>query len=355
YAPWHDWENIAKNGPLAIIHAGILAANAHNTQPWRFTINADHIVLHADYARNLGSFDPYYRELTLSLGCALENMAHAAAAQGYVANVVTESGQLTLRNEAPATSPVARIYLEAGPKQCSPLYVAIGQRHTHRGRYETDKKIANDLVGEMLQLNSDASGVSLYIYDSGQQKNEIGELTIDATRQITADQTMSHDSARWFRLDRQSIDQFRDGVTIDAFALPAPINAIAKLAPTPNIKDGDKHWLQATRDVHVASASLFGVISVSDLYDRQLTLNAGRLWQRLHLWATTQHIAAQPLNQIPELIDREAQLGKPPNTQAHFSKITGHPTTRPTFIFRMGYAETAARLSPRRGIDSVID
>jgi hypothetical protein len=36
YEPWHDWREAALEGPLAIVQAGILASNAHNTQPWRF-------------------------------------------------------------------------------------------------------------------------------------------------------------------------------------------------------------------------------------------------------------------------------------------------------------------------------
>ena len=38
------------------------------------------MALLADTARNLGSFDPYLRELHIGLGCAIENMVRARPA-----------------------------------------------------------------------------------------------------------------------------------------------------------------------------------------------------------------------------------------------------------------------------------
>jgi len=38
-------------------------------------------------------------------------------------------------------------------------------------------------------------------------------------------------------------------------------------------------------------------------------MQAGRPWQRLHLRATTQGLAMQPLDQLTELADREVMLG----------------------------------------------
>ena len=52
----------------------ILAANPHNTQPWLFKIADTRIDVYADRARNLGSFDPFLREMHIGLACAVENM-----------------------------------------------------------------------------------------------------------------------------------------------------------------------------------------------------------------------------------------------------------------------------------------
>ncbi|TIS72529.1 MAG: Tat pathway signal protein, partial [Mesorhizobium sp.] len=58
-----------------------LAANGHNTQPWRFGIAEDRIAILPDFARRTPVVDPDDHHLFASLGCAVENLAIAAAAR----------------------------------------------------------------------------------------------------------------------------------------------------------------------------------------------------------------------------------------------------------------------------------
>jgi len=354
YEPWHDWHQQQRVGPLAIVHGGILAASAHNTQPWRFDLSEDRVALKADYERHLGSFDPHRREMTLSLGCALENMALTAAAEGFAGEIELTPGTLGLGAPADGDRPVAVMNLERGAPASSDLYRAIADRHTHRGRYVATQTISETLKSEMRALAAASPGVGLTLVDAEPAMSRLGELTVEATRQIITDAQMAADSARWFRFDRAGVDAHRDGVTVDTFGLPPLLNVAVKILPTPSQELTDRQWLEATRDVHVATAPLFGLITVADLYDRATALEAGRLWQRLHLWAATRGLAAQPLNQVSERVDREAELGEPPRTAAALADLTGSEKARPTFVFRMGYANRDARLSPRRAIESVL-
>jgi hypothetical protein len=68
-----------------------------NTQPWRFEIREDSIAVVVDAMRHIGSFDPFRRKMHQSLGCALENLALAATAQGLVAEIELQPGRLELR------------------------------------------------------------------------------------------------------------------------------------------------------------------------------------------------------------------------------------------------------------------
>lgn len=356
YDPWHSWQaaaaEAAPRGSQALVHAGILAANAHNTQPWRFHIEDGAIALHADPERHLGSFDPFRREQTLSLGCALENMLQAAAAQGLNAEVATPPGRMTLDSEG-GKAPAARIRLTPGEPRESELYRAIPARHTHRGAYD-GRSLPADLKRELQAFAPESGPLRLFLFEPGDRMEALGRLIVSSTEAIIADRQMAQDSAAWFRFDWEAVQERRDGVTLDTVGLPPLLNAAAKILPAPSNEEADRQWLEGTRDVHVATAPLLGMIAVRDLYDRPTALDAGRLWQRLHLWATARELAAQPLNQPAEMVDREAQLDLPPRTAERLAEITGTSAWRPTFLFRLGQAESTARLSPRRPLEQVI-
>jgi hypothetical protein len=93
---------------------------------------------------------------------------------------------------------------------------------------------------------------------------------------------------------------------------------------------------------------------VRNLDDRAHALRAGRLWQRLHLYATTRGLAMQPINQPVELVDRERQLGRAPEAAGRLATLTESSAWRPTFAFRMGYPVREAALSPRRALEDVV-
>lgn len=352
YTPWHAWRSGADVGPLAIIRAGILAANAHNTQPWRFEFDASGIRLHADHERHLGAFDPYRREMMLSLGCALENMMLEARAQGYTPHLTMAPARLELGGPQDRTSPVARLALEPGPHDSDTLHQAIGRRHTHRGAYLRDLPVDTETQA-LLHEAGDAPQVRLFLVDTPAPMARFAELTVGATERIIADHAMATASAAWFRFTRRAIETHRDGVTIDGFGLPAHLTAAVKMLPPPSDEEADRQWLRATRETHLPTAPLFGLVAVRDLYDRATALQAGRAWQRMHLLATTRGLVAQPLNQLPELVDREAELGLPSVTADALAELLGTEEWRPTFAFRMGTAELAPRQSPRRGTELV--
>src|SRR5262249_61921329 len=109
------------HAPVTLWRAAILAANPHNSQPWLFRVSDTRIDLFAAANRNLGSVDPYSRELYIGLGCALENLLLAAQAEGY-------AFELSLMPDATRTDHVARVDLSSGKLSSSDLYQAIPNR-----------------------------------------------------------------------------------------------------------------------------------------------------------------------------------------------------------------------------------
>ena len=352
YEPWQTWRTDAAEGPLALVRAGILAANPHNTQPWLFQVSEQAVALYADTRRHLGSFDPFLREMHIGLGCALENMVLAATANGYLAQISYAGGTLGPIPEAPEPHLVARIGLAPGETQPDALYEAIPRRHTNRGPYERDRPVPGDALEAMARMGND--DIRLLLFTSEAQRSRFAAVVVAATEAIVADPQMVSDSQRWFRSTREQVAKHRDGPTLDAAGLSPLVTALAKVLPPPSAEQGHRLWLEATRDVHVATAPAFGFLAVRNLDDRAHALRAGRLWQRLHLYATTRGLAMHPINQPVELVDRERQLDRAPEAARRLAALTESSAWQPTFAFRMGYPVRDAALSPRRALADVV-
>jgi hypothetical protein len=317
-------------------------------------VSGDVIELHADRKRNLGTFDPYLREMHIGLGCALENMVVAASSGGYRASNAFSEGRLTEVSADPDPTLVARVDLFPGKKVRSDLYDAIPRRHTNRSAYDIARTPPPEVLAEVRSLAQTEPEVRVFLCAEEPDRTRCGEAVVKATEAIIADRTMVLDSERWFRHTWADVQEFRDGPTLDAAGLSPLITAVAKMLPPSSAETNHRFWLDATREVHVPTAPVFGLIAVRDLYDRAQTLRAGRLWQRMHLWATTEGIAMHPLNQPVEMVDRERQLGREPRAARVLAGITGEPAWKPTFLFRMGYPTRSASASPRRAVEAVL-
>jgi hypothetical protein len=196
--------------------------------------------------------------------------------------------------------------------------------------------------------------VRLFLFTAPAERAQFGAAVVAATERIVADELMVADSQRWFRHRRADVERLRDGLTLDAAGLSPLVTAAAKILPPASPETSHRYWLDATRDVQVPTTPLFGFIATRDLYDRGLALRAGRLWQRVHLLATSRGLAAQPINQPVEMVDRERMLGREPRAAATLAALTGAPEWKPTFAFRMGVPTRAAGPSPRRPVESVL-
>ena len=348
YEPWLTWEGGDAASPRHLVRAATLAANPHNSQPWRFHIQPASIDLFADRSRNIGSIDPLLREMHIGLGCALENLILAASARGF-------GHKLALFPNPGEIAHVARVDLEAGSEvKSSSLYAAIPHRHTNRGAYDSARLLDPSVFEEMQALGKDLPAVSVRWFTSADSRRHMGELVVQATEAIISDRQQSQDSAAWFRPTWQEIQQKRDGLTVDAQALPGWMRAAAKVLPPISREQSERIWLKSTREVQVATAPAFGTLLVRDATDNSNRVQSGRLWQRMHLWAETRGIAMQPLNQMPERADRERSLGIEPRFGSALKELAGDPGWEVLMPFRLGYPMVAALASPRRSVDEVI-
>jgi hypothetical protein len=347
YEPWSTWREDIERSPLRLVRAAILAANPHNTQPWLFRVSGSRIDVHADTRRNIGAIDPYLREMYVGVGCALENLLIAAAHDGYAT-------ELRLMPDAGHQAHAARIELSPAAPAPSALHEAIPRRHTNRGSYDAARPVPQEVLSELAGIGADLPEVEVLWFASASERRRVGELIVAATEAIIADHQQSGDSAKWFRSSWQDVQRLRDGITLDAQTLPPFIGAMAKILPPVTQERADAAWLEATRERQVGSAAAFGLLAVPSVQDNGMRLRGGRMWQRMHLWATTQGLAMQPLNQMSERADRERQLGLRPKFGAALAELTDGGSSHALMLFRIGYPLSAGGASPRRDVKTVL-
>lgn len=346
YETWRTWRSDTATPQERIVLAGILASNPHNSQPWLFRIEPDVITLYADITRQIGTIDPFLREMTIGLGCAVENMLLAARAEGL-------QPELQLMPDPADRTQVARIALSAGASEVSALYDAIPNRHTNRGAYDTTRTLPAATFQDLAALN-DATDVRLFWFESAEQRARFGDVAIRATQALVSDEQQSIDSHVWWRHQWAAIQQLQDGLTLDVQGLDDAILVAAKVVPDASRAQNDQTFVQMVSTVQVPSAAAFGIMAVRDGADAVQRLRTGQYWQRMHLWAATQGLAMQPLNQMCERADREQQLGIEPEFGSAVQALLEDSEWAGIMPFRIGYPTRAARLSPRRPLDKVL-
>lgn len=200
----------------------------------------------------------------------------------------------------------------------------------------------------------DHDAVRLFTYRSGEETfQRMADATVAATEAIIADHEMAHDSYRWIDQSWQEVQTEKDGPYIDTAGVPSYLRGVVKMLPATSQQQIDAGWLSSTQSTMQNSAVL-GLLAVPDLYDKAGALSVGRVWQRLHLWATVNGLAMQPINQLPEVVDRDRHLGRTSATATLLAELTGDATWRSTFAFRLGYPIKEVLPSARRPVEDVL-
>jgi hypothetical protein len=330
--------------PLGLVRAAVLAANAHNAQPWHFALTPNRIDLFADPTRTLGTMDPLLREMYLSLGCAVENLVLAGPPNGLSATV-------TLMPDPADRGHVARVDLSPTTAPVSPLFAAIPNRHTDRSAYDTTRPVDPSRLAALRAL-VDVPGTDLIWFTSPADMRAFADLTIRATEAIIADPRQSDDDAAWYRDSWQQIQSHKDGITVDPSGSSPFIRTYAKLFPVTRQQNNDG-WRSGIRDTQLPTASAFGALVATDPRNLALRLHVGRLWQRLHLTSTATGVSLQPLCQIPERIDREQSAGLPIDIATAMATLLP-AGQHPLMTFRIGHPTGDALRSPRRPAEEVV-
>ena len=304
-----------------LVRYATLAASGHNTQPWRFQLAPRRVAILPDFARRTPVVDPDDHHLFVSLGCAAENLALAAAARGQRGEPRFEPG---------GTGAVA-FEFDAAPPERSALFDAIPKRQSTRADYDGRPVPAADLA--TLAAAARTPGVDLVLLTDRPHIERVLDLVLAGNSAQMADPAFLRELKHWLRFNPRQALEHGDGLFSPASGNPAAPawlgGALFDLAFRVS-SENDKYARQLRSSAGIA-------IFVSERADRDHWVRAGRACQRFALQATALGLKHAFVNQPVEVAALRPEL----------AALVGLPGRRPDLVMRFGYGP-AMPFSPRR-------
>jgi hypothetical protein len=296
------------------IRYATLAANAHNTQPWRFRIGEGHIEILPDFSRRTPVVDPDDHHVFASLGCAAENLALAAGARG-------RPGELRFN---PANDGSVAFEFGGGPATGSVLFDAIPRRQSTRAEYDGRPVGAADL--QKLSSAASVPGVDLVLITDRMQMERVRDLVVAGNSAQMADAAFVRELKTWMRFSPRQAIETGDGLfsaatgnaTVPGWLGPSMFDLFVRAK-----SENDKYAR------HLRSSAGIAVF-VSQREDRDHWVRAGRACQRFALQSTALGLKHAFVNQPVEVASLRPEL----------ATLVGMPGRRPDIVMRFGYGPT---------------
>ena len=309
------------------IRYATLAANGHNTQPWRFQVRHDGVDILPDLTRRTPAVDPDDHHLFASLGCAAENLSIAAAAGG-------QPGQLS--SITIADGGVAFTFGD-GPVSASLLASAIPQRQSTRAEYDGRAVSARDL--QALAAAAAVPGMDMVLLTDRPRLDRLRDLVLAGNSAQMADAAFLRELKAWIRFNPHQAMATGDGLFSGASGNPALPTWLGEQVFDHIFKVEAENQKYAQ---HLRSSAGVAVF-VSQGADKSHWIAAGRAAQRFALQATALGLKHAYVNQPVEISSLRPEL----------ASLVGLPGRRPDLVMRFGYGPTLP-FSCRRLVGSVL-
>ena len=312
---------------LDLVRYAALAANGHNTQPWRFRVEENRIVIVPDLSRRTPVVDPDDHHLFASLGCAAENLSIAAAARG-------RGGMLRF---APDGDGAVVFDFGAEPAPEAALFDAIPLRQSTRADYDGATVPAADL--DRLAAAAGLAGTEAVIVTDRGQIERILELAVAGNSAQMADAAFRRELKAWLRFNPAAAIRSGDGLATAASCNPSAPDWLGGLlfdAMFNVAAENDKYARQIR-----SSAGLVVIFSAAE--DKAHWVQAGRACQRFALQATALGLKQAFINQPAEVASVRPEL----------AGLVGMPGRRPDIVMRFGYGP-AMPFSQRRPASAIM-
>ncbi len=290
-----------------LVRCATLAANGHNTQPWKFGLTPDTIAIHPDFARRTPVVDPDDHHLWVSLGCATENIVLAAAALGKHAEVTfSEQGaHVALDNTAPVRSSLVN---------------AIFERQSTRAEYD-GQPLPNDVLQELVRA-AERSSVRLFLLTERAKVEGVIDYVTQGNSAQLRDAAFMKELKNWIRFNEADALATGDGLfsrSSGSPTLPGWLGNLLLSMVLSEKSDNDKYAKHLRSSAGVA-------VFVGDRADPANWFEVGRAYERFALAATALGVRTAFVNQPVEV----------PAVRMQFAQWLGLGSGRPDLVVRFG-------------------
>ena len=309
-----------------LVRLATLAPSSHNTQCWKFALEDHAITILPDLSRRCPAVDPDDHHAFVTLGCAAENLVHAALAHGRHAEARFDTARDAIH-----------VALAPTPAQASPLYQAIAVRQCTRGDYDGKSLSSEELT--LLERAGTSSGVRMLLLTERAAMERVLEYVVQGNTAQMADPAFVKELRTWVRFNGAEAVRTGDGLYSAASGNPSIPTWIGNLA------FGWFYTVQRENDKYARQIRSSAAIAVfvGQAADHAHWVEVGRAYERFALQATALGIRNAFLNQPVEV----AAVRSP------FAAAFGLSGRRPDLVVRFGRGPTMPQ-SLRRPVQAVL-
>ena len=310
----------------SLVRYATLAPSSHNTQCWKFALQERRISIVPDFSRRCPAVDPDHHHLFVSLGCAAENLIHAARAHALMGEATFEV----------APTEAVHIALEPTKALASRLFAVIPQRQCTRREFDGQPLSNEDL--KLLERAGTGNGVQLLLTDKAAMEKALEYVVQGNTAQMN-DPAFTAELKAWLRFGDAEAVRTGDGLFSRSTgnpSVPRWLGSPLFSALFTTKGENDKYAK------HIRSFAGIAVF-VSDADNKAHWVEAGRCYERFALQATALGIRNAFLNQPVEVASVRPQ----------FATHLGVGNRRPDLVVRFGRGPEMPR-SLRRPVEAVI-
>lgn len=334
---------------------GLLAANAHDMQPWKVKLDpADAMVfyLYADPERRSKEVDPLNRQFMVTQGTFLGYVEVAGEEMGFTSVIeFFPEGDFDETNptESMKTRPVAKIRLTKGVPRHNPLYDFMFLHATDRTAYRPDK-LSQDQVKQLESLHQDLD-LSVKVFQDSENLERLSDIAMKAAIIEGGVKRVMKETENIFRANEYQKNQHRYGFSVEAQGTSGVMAQIMQDMVTliPSLNQGkaaSDRFIQSARMSIEHTPAMAMIVSKDNRRISQV--KSGMLYSRFVLEAHRLGLVLQPMSQA---------LEEYPEMQDPYQRIHqeyAHEGGTIQMLFRVGRPTKASPSSMRRSVTDLI-